>query len=102
MSIATVNGFTSGNSSNTSGDVQRLPNGNTVIANTSAGVILDVDASWNTVPTLKGTFGYADWWQTLHGPSADLRRTRVRVRQRVQSASGMWCPCVKQLESARR
>jgi len=50
------------------GDVQRLPNGNTVVTYSNGGVILELDASWNTVQTLKGGFGYADWRQTLYGP----------------------------------
>jgi hypothetical protein len=68
ISTTTVKDFTSGNSSGTLGDVQRLPSGNTVITYSNAGVILEVDASWNTVQTLKGTFGYADWRPTLYGP----------------------------------
>jgi hypothetical protein len=68
ISTTTVKDFTSGNSSNTLGDVQRLPSGNTIITYSNGGVILEVDASWNTVQTLKGTFGYADWRPTLYGP----------------------------------
>jgi hypothetical protein len=67
ISIATVKDFAPGSSSNTLGDVQRLPNGNTIITYSNAGQILEVDSSWNTVQTLKGTFGYADWRETLYG-----------------------------------
>jgi hypothetical protein len=50
--------------------VQRLPNGNTVITYSNAGQILEVDSSWSAVQTLKGSFGYADWRETLYGPHA--------------------------------
>jgi hypothetical protein len=48
--------------------VQRLPNGNTLITSSNGGVIQEVDSSWNTVQSIKGTFGYADWRETLYGP----------------------------------
>jgi hypothetical protein len=62
--------FTSGsNSSSVFGDVQRLPNGNTLITYSTAGVLLEVDPTWNTVQTIKATsLGYADWRETLYGP----------------------------------
>ena len=66
--ITTVKDYTSGNSSNSLGDVQRLSNGNTLITYSNAGIILEVDSSWNTVQTLKGSFGFADWRETLYGP----------------------------------
>jgi hypothetical protein len=31
-------------------------------------VILEVDSSWATVQTLKGSFGYSSWRETLYGP----------------------------------
>jgi len=68
ISTTTVKDFAPGTSSNTLGDVQRLPNGNTVITYSNAGQILEVDSSWSTVQTLKGGFGYADWRATLYGP----------------------------------
>ncbi len=68
ISTSTVKDFAPGTSSNTLGDVQRLPNGNTVITYSNAGQILEVDSSWSTVQTLKGSFGYADWRATLYGP----------------------------------
>jgi hypothetical protein len=68
ISFTTVKDFTSGTSSGTLGDVQRLPNGNTLITYSNSGQIIEVDPSWNTVQTLKGTFGYADWRETLYGP----------------------------------
>jgi hypothetical protein len=68
ISYTTNKDFTSSNNSNVMGDVQYLPNGNRLIAYSSASVILEVDASWNTIQTLKGAGGYADWRQTLYGP----------------------------------
>jgi hypothetical protein len=68
ISYTTVKEFSAGISSNTLGDVQRLPNGNTLITYTNAGQILEVDSAWSTVQTLKGSFGYADWRPTLYGP----------------------------------
>jgi hypothetical protein len=52
------------------GDVQRLPNGNTLVTYSSAGQIVELDSSWNVVRSLGGTFGYADWRATLYGPPA--------------------------------
>lgn len=68
LSFTTVKDFTSGNSSSTLGDVQRLPNGNTLITYSNGGVILEVDPSWATVQTIKGSFGYAEWRESLYGP----------------------------------
>jgi hypothetical protein len=68
ITTASVKDFAPGTSSNVLGDVQRLPSGNTLITFSTAGQILEVDASWATVQTLKGSFGYADWRETLYGP----------------------------------
>jgi hypothetical protein len=71
FSATLVQDFTSGDlSSNVLGDVQRLPNGNTLTTYSTSGVILEVDPSWNTVQTISGTYGYADWRETLYGPPA--------------------------------
>jgi hypothetical protein len=71
--ITTVKDFTSGSTSSAQlGDVQRLPNGNTLITYSNGGVMLEVDSSWATVQTLKGRFGYADWRETLYGPPARI------------------------------
>jgi hypothetical protein len=56
--------------SDSEGDVQRLPNGNTLITYSNKGVIVEVDSSWNVVQTVTssgGAFGYADWRETLYG-----------------------------------
>lgn len=51
------------------GDVQRLPNGNTLVVFSNDGLIEEVDASWNIVQTLQaGSLGYADWRPSLYGP----------------------------------
>ena len=71
FSTTTNKDFTSGNSSSSLGDVQRLPNGNTLITYSNSGVMLEVDSSWTTLQTIKGpgnSFGYADWRATLYGP----------------------------------
>jgi len=69
MSATSVKDFASGSlTSNVLGDVQRLPNGNTLITYSTSGTILEVDPSWATVQTLTGSYGYADWRETLYGP----------------------------------
>jgi hypothetical protein len=72
FSTSVVKDFTSGNSSNVLGDVQRLPNGNTLITYSTAGVMLEVDASWATIQTLKGSLGYSNWRETLYGPPSRI------------------------------
>ncbi len=69
LAATPVKDFESGSlTSNVLGDVQRLPNGNTLITYSTDGVILEVDPSWATVQTLTGSYGYADWRATLYGP----------------------------------
>jgi len=65
-----VDDFRSGVTCNVLGDVQRLPNGNTLVSYSTSGEILEVDASWAPVQTLTGAYGYADWRETLYGPPA--------------------------------
>jgi len=51
------------------GDVQRLPNGNTLVVFSNEGLIEELDPSWSVVQTLSASsFGYADWRETLYGP----------------------------------
>jgi hypothetical protein len=56
------------------GDVQRLPNGNTVIAYSTSGVIHQVNAAGTLVQELTwpigGAFGYVNHRPTLYGPPA--------------------------------
>jgi len=71
MTATQVKAYTSSNNyhSDSLGDVQRLPNGNTLVIFSNNGVIQEVDSSWNVVQTLSaGTFGYADWRETMYGP----------------------------------
>ncbi len=68
LSFTTVKDFSNGTSSSVLGDVQRLPGGNTLVTYSTAGQMIEVDSSWNTVQTLKGSFGYANWRKTLYGP----------------------------------
>jgi hypothetical protein len=56
-------------SSSTLGDVQRLPNGNTLITYSNAGVIQEVSAQGDPVQALAtDTFGYTMHRPTLYGP----------------------------------
>ena len=69
LSATSVEDFTSDDlNSNVLGDVQRLPNGNTLIAYCTSGEVLEVDPSWATVQTLTGVYGNVDWRETLYGP----------------------------------
>jgi hypothetical protein len=53
--------------SDTLGDIQRLPNGNTLVTFSNNGVIYELDPSWNVVQTLSApSFGYAEWRPTLY------------------------------------
>ena len=63
--------FTNGNVGTPDlGDVQRLPNGNTLVTYSQAGAALEVDPSWAPVQKIEGVWGYADWRETLYGPPA--------------------------------
>jgi len=52
------------------GDLQRLPNGNTVIAYSTKGALLEIDAQGTVLQTLtfKTSFGYIEKRATLYGP----------------------------------
>jgi hypothetical protein len=55
--------------SDTLGDVQRLPNGNTLVTFSNTGVIYELDATWTVVQILTASsFGYSEWRETLYGP----------------------------------
>ncbi len=71
MSATLVKNYaSSGNEhSDSLGDVQRLPNGNTMIVFSNNGLIQEVDSSWAVVQSLKSnSVGFADWRETLYGP----------------------------------
>ncbi len=60
-----------GTTSNVLGDVQQLPNGNVLVAFSTASVIHEIDSSQMLVQTLTGgAGGYAEWRETLYGPPA--------------------------------
>ncbi len=50
------------------GDVQRLPNGNTLITYSATGHIVEVDPDWHEVQTFSVRVGYTSWRPTLYGP----------------------------------
>jgi hypothetical protein len=55
--------------SDTLGDVQRLPNGDTLVTFSNDGIIYELDANWAIVQTLTASsFGYSEWRPTLYGP----------------------------------
>jgi hypothetical protein len=54
----------------TMGDVQRLPGGNTLVTYSGDGKIVELDPSWNVVQTFTVRVGYASWRPTLYGPPA--------------------------------
>ena len=61
--------YTSNSSSPTLGDVQRLPNGNTLVTYSNSGVIHEVDGSQNLVQSFTiGSAGYVIHRPTLYGP----------------------------------
>jgi hypothetical protein len=54
--------------SDTLGDVQLLPNGNTLVTFSNNGAIYELDPEWNVVQTLRASsFGYSEWRPTLYG-----------------------------------
>jgi hypothetical protein len=54
------------------GDVQRLPNGNTVITYATDRKIVELDPNWNEVQTFEARVGYSNWRPTLYGPPMRL------------------------------
>jgi hypothetical protein len=73
MSATQVKAYksSSNNHSDSLGDVQRLPNGNTLVTFSNNGLIQELDSSWSVVQTVSAsTFGYAEWRETMYGPPA--------------------------------
>lgn len=61
--------YTSGNVSFAFGDVQRLPNGNTLVTFSTQGVIHEIDAQGNLLREIStDPIGYADHRKSLYGP----------------------------------
>jgi hypothetical protein len=72
FSATVVEDYTGDGSSDTLGDVQRLPGGNTLVTYSNNGQIVELDASWNEVQTFTVRVGYSSWRPTLYGPPARL------------------------------
>jgi len=72
MTATRVWQYDSGNTSNVLGDVQRLPNGNTLVSYCDSGVIHEVDANGNLLKeygwAIGGALGYVNLRETLYGP----------------------------------
>ncbi|HTQ08332.1 MAG TPA: aryl-sulfate sulfotransferase [Polyangiaceae bacterium] len=61
--------YSPGTTSSVLGDVQRLPNGNTLVTFSTASVIHEIDpTATNVVQQITGPGGYAEWRETLYGP----------------------------------
>ena len=70
--------YSGGHASMTLGDVERLPNGDTMIDYSNAGLIQEVDASGRLLKehswtSMGGALGYANWRESLYGPPQDYR-----------------------------
>jgi hypothetical protein len=51
------------------GDVQRLPNGNTLVTYSNSGTVVEVDGQSNIVARFTtGSMGYSTFRETLYGP----------------------------------
>ena len=59
-----------GATSLTLGDIQRLPNGNTLVTYSNGGTMHEIDPSGQLVATFQvpGRFGYAEFRESLYGP----------------------------------
>ena len=68
LSATPVHDYTGTASTMTLGDVQRLPNGNTLVTYSEAGKIVELDADWKEVQTFSVRTGYTTWRPTLYGP----------------------------------
>lgn len=61
--------YSSSSNSPVLGDVQRLPNGNTLVTYSTSGIIHEVKADGTLVQVFQTTsLGYATWRETLYGP----------------------------------
>ena len=65
-----VKEYAGDHSSDTMGDVQRLPGGNTLVTYSTDGIIVELDPSWTEVQTFSVRVGYSSWRPTLYGPPA--------------------------------
>jgi len=67
-----VKDYAGGGASDTLGDVQRLPNGNTLVTYATDRKIVELDSNWNEVQTFELRVGYSNWRPTLYGPPLRL------------------------------
>jgi hypothetical protein len=65
-----VKDYAGNQASDTMGDVQRLPGGNTLVTYSGDGKIVELDRDWNEVQTFSVRVGYSSWRPTLYGPPA--------------------------------
>jgi hypothetical protein len=70
FTAAAVSDYMGDTVTNTMGDVQRLPGGNTLITYSGDGKIVELDSSWSVVQTFTLRVGYSSWRPTLYGPPA--------------------------------
>jgi hypothetical protein len=68
LSATKTGQYAPGTTSSVLGDVQRLPNGNTLVTFSIAGTMDEIDASGSVVQHISGPGGYAEWRETLYGP----------------------------------
>jgi hypothetical protein len=68
LSATKTGQYSPGTTSSVLGDVQRLPNGNTLVTFSIAGTMDEIDPSGALVQHITGPGGYADWRETLYGP----------------------------------
>ncbi len=71
-----IKAFKSNGGATNFGDVQRLPNGNTVITYSTSSLLQEVDANDAVVLEVKGSgsFGYVEFRESLYGPPLDLNQ----------------------------
>ncbi|HEX4511081.1 MAG TPA: hypothetical protein VH328_13415, partial [Burkholderiaceae bacterium] len=68
------------------GDVQRLPNGNTLVTYSTGGSMEEVTPSGDIVQSLSGvTFGYSSFRETLYGPPLGASDTPLSPASAVSS-----------------
>jgi hypothetical protein len=60
--------YSPGATSGVLGDVQRLPNGNTLVTFSTASRIDEIEPEGSLVQSISGPGGYAEWRETLYGP----------------------------------
>ena len=68
LSATLVEDYAGTAASSNLGDVQRLPNGNTLITYSADGAIVEVNSDWNEVQIFSVRVGYTSWRPTLYGP----------------------------------